>query len=165
MAATAIHACAYRPASNLGPNLAANSADELIGFYGAKVTAEIQRLRVNARRRAFAVFEAGIGYVQCQPDIAPPTIYCEAQSSDSWPALASVLTPDRVNRLHDLGFADPGRGPNYWKNYPTEQIDDAAIAREIAHRASRCLRLQRSANAYGENRRGALTPGGFEQTG
>jgi hypothetical protein len=131
MAATAVHACAYRPASDLGPNLAANSADELIGFYAAKVTAEIQRLRVNARRRVFAVFEAGIGYVQCQPDISPPTIYCEAQSAESWQALASVITPDRVNRLHDLGFADPGRGPNYWKNYPTEQIDDAAIAREL----------------------------------
>jgi hypothetical protein len=131
MATTAVHACAYKPASNLGPNLPANSADELIGFYGAKVTAEIQRLRVNARRRVFAVFEAGIGYVQCEPDISPPTIYCEAQSAESWQALASVLTPDRVNRLHDLGFADPGRGPNYWKNYPTEQIDDAAIAREL----------------------------------
>jgi hypothetical protein len=95
------------------------------------VTAEIQRLRVNARRRVFAVFEAGIGYVQCEPDISPPTIYCEAQSADSWQALASVLTPDRVNRLHDLGFADPGRAPNYWKNYPTEQIDDASIAREL----------------------------------
>ena len=58
-------------------------------------------------------------------------VYCEAQSADSWQALASVLTPDRVNRLHDLGFADPGRAPNYWKNYPTEQIDDASIAREL----------------------------------
>ena len=131
MAAMAVHACAYRPTSNLGANLPANSADELIGFYGAKVTAEIQRLRVNARRRVFAVFEAGIGYVQCEPDISPPTIYCEAQSADSWQALASVLTPDRVNRLHDLGFADPGRAPNYWKNYPTEQVDDASIAREL----------------------------------
>jgi hypothetical protein len=131
MAATAVHACAYKPTSNLGPNLPANSAVELIGFYGAQVTAEIQRLRVNGRRRVFAVFEAGIGYVQCEPDISPPTIYCEAQSAESWQALASVLTSDRVNRLHDLGFADPGRGPNYWKNYATEQIDDASIAREL----------------------------------
>lgn len=131
MAATAVHACAFRPASNLGPNLPVKSAEELIGFYGGKITAEIQRLRVNARRRVFAVFDAGIGYVQCQPDIAPPTIYCEAQSANSWEALASILTPDRVNRLHGLGFADPGRGPNYWKNYPTEQIDDASIAREL----------------------------------
>ena len=44
---------------------------------------------------------------------------------------ACHLTSDRVNRLHDLGFADPGRGPNYWKNYATEQIDDASIAREL----------------------------------
>src|SRR5262245_33060238 len=36
MATTAVHACAYKPASNLGPNLPANSTDALIGFYGAK---------------------------------------------------------------------------------------------------------------------------------
>jgi hypothetical protein len=66
MAATAVHACAYKPKADLGPSLPAISAGELIGFYGAKVTAEIQRLRVNARRDVFAAFEAGIGYVQCR---------------------------------------------------------------------------------------------------
>jgi hypothetical protein len=131
MAATAVHACVYKPKADLGPNLPAGSAAELIGFYGAKVTAEIQRLRVNARRRVFAVFQAGIGYVQCEPDISPPTIYCEAQSADSWEALSSVLTPERVHRLHELGFADPGRAPNYSKTYATDQFDDAAIAREL----------------------------------
>jgi hypothetical protein len=95
------------------------------------VTAEIQRLRVNRQRQVFAVFEAGIGYVQCRPDSLPPTIYCEAQSAESWEALESVLTPERVNRLHGLGFADPGRAPNYWKNYPIDQLDDASIAREL----------------------------------
>jgi hypothetical protein len=131
MAATAVHTCVYKPQADLGPNLPASSAAELIGFYGAKVTAEIQRLRVNARRRVFAVFEAGIGYVQCQPDISPPTIYCEAQSAESWEALASVLTRERVHRLHELGFADPGRAPNYSKTYATDQIDDIAIASEL----------------------------------
>jgi len=131
MAATAVHACSYRPKADLGPSLPAGSTPELIGFYGAKVTAEIQRLRVNARRDVFAVFQAGIGYVQCRPDILPPTIYCEAQSADSWEALASVLTPERIHRLHELGFADPGRGPNYSKTYATDQFDDTAIAREL----------------------------------
>jgi hypothetical protein len=131
MAATAVHACAYKPKADLGPSLPAISAEELIGFYGAKVTAEIQRLRVNARRDVFAAFQAGIGYVQCRPDILPPTIYCEAQSADSWQALASVLTPERIHRLHELGFADPGRGPNYSKTYATDQFDDTAIAREL----------------------------------
>jgi hypothetical protein len=131
MAATAVHTCFYKPKADLGPNLPATSAAELNGFYGAKVTAEIQRLRVNARRRVFAVFQAGIGYVQCEPDISPPTIYCEAQSADSWEALASVLTPERVHRLHELGFADPGRAPNYSKTYITDQFDDTTIASEL----------------------------------
>ena len=131
MAATAVHACAYRPKADLGPNLPANSTAELIGFYGAKVTAEIQRLRVNARRQVFAIFDPGIGYVQCRPDFSPPTIYCEAQSAESWQALTVILTPERVRRLHELGYADPGRAPNYSKTYAIDQLDDAAIAHEL----------------------------------
>jgi hypothetical protein len=131
MAATAVYARAYKPKADLGPNLPASSAADLIGFYGARVTAEIQRLRVNAQRRVFVAFQAGIGYVQCRPDTSPPEIYCEAQSADSWEALASVLTPERIARLHSVGFTDPGRGPNYWKTYPTDQFDDGSIAREL----------------------------------
>jgi hypothetical protein len=131
MAATAVHACAYKPKPDLGPSLPAGSAAELIDLYGARVTGEIARLRVNIDRRVFAVFEAGIGYVQCEPDSSPPAIYCEAQSADSWEALASVLTPDRVARLHAAGFADPGRAPNYWKRYRVDQVDDAGIAHEV----------------------------------
>jgi hypothetical protein len=131
MAATAIYACAYKPKQNAGPNLPLGSTGELIDFYGVRVTNEIQRLRVNIERNVYAIFEAGIGYVQCRPDARPPTIYCEAQSAESWDALASILTPDRVARLHAAGFADPGRAPNYWKTYQLDQIDDAGIAREI----------------------------------
>jgi hypothetical protein len=57
--------------------------------------------------------------------------YCEAQSADSWPALAAVLTADRVAHLHEAGFADPGRAPNYWRNYPPGQFYDAAIACQV----------------------------------
>lgn len=131
MRATAVYGCSYKPKPDLGPSLAMTSAADLIGFYGTRVTAEIQRLRINAQRRVFLVLQAGIGYVQCEPDSSPPTIYCEAQSADSWEALTSILTPDRVNRLHDLGFADPGRAPNYSKTYSTDHLDDASIAREL----------------------------------
>ena len=95
------------------------------------MTGEIQRLRVNLDRHVFVAFETQIGYVQCAPQTSPAAIYCEAQSADSWPALASILSPDRVARLHEAGFADPGRAPNYWKIYPADQVGDAAIAREV----------------------------------
>jgi hypothetical protein len=131
MAATAVHACAYTRPADLGPNLPINSTADLVSFYGARVTAEIQRLRINARRQVFAIFDPGIGYVQCRPDFSPPTIYCEAQSAQSWQALAVVLTPERIRRLHELGYADPGRAPNYSKTYATDQVDDATIAREL----------------------------------
>jgi hypothetical protein len=131
MAATAVHACAYRPKPDHGPSLPAGSAAELIDLYGARVTGEIQRLRVNLDRHVFVAFETQIGYIQCAPQTAPAAIYCEAQSADSWPALAGVLSPDRVARLHAAGFADPGRAPNYWKIYPVDQADDAAVAHEV----------------------------------
>jgi len=131
MAATAVHACAYKPKPNLAPGRPAGSTAELFDFYGARVTGEIGRLRVNIDRRVFAIFQAGIGYVQCEPDASPPAIYCEAQSADSWEALASVLTPDRIAILHAAGYADPGRAPNYWKKYAADRFDNLAIAREV----------------------------------
>jgi hypothetical protein len=130
MAATAIHACAYTPEPGFELQ-ASRSAAELIALYGARVTGEIQRLRVNGDRDVFVAFDTDAGYVQCQPQASPPAIYCEAQSADSWPVLASVLTPERVARLHAAGFADPGRAPNYSKAYPTDAFDDAAIAHEL----------------------------------
>lgn len=133
MAAVAVHACAYQgkteePAHKLGPD---STAADLINLYGSRVTAEIQRLRVNMRRQVFAVFDTGLGYVQCQPQTDPDSFYCEAQSADSWPALAAVLTPDRIARLHAAGFVDPGHAPNYSKTYPADKIDDAALASEV----------------------------------
>jgi hypothetical protein len=131
MAATAVHACAYKPPTDLGPSLAATSSAQLFEFYGVRVSSEIQRLRVNVDRKVFVIFEAGIGYIQCQPQQSPSQIYCEAQSAESWEALAGILTPERVAQLHAAGFADPGRSPNYWKNYSLDKFDDAAIAREL----------------------------------
>jgi hypothetical protein len=131
MAPTAVHACSYKPATDLGPSLPLGSGAQLFDFYGVRVSSEIQRLRVNTERNVFVIFEAGIGYIQCQPQRSPAAIYCEAQSAESWEALASVLTPERIDQLHAVGFADPGRSPNYWKNYPADKFDDAAIAREL----------------------------------
>ncbi len=129
MRATAVHACSYAPIPKTAQT--ANSAAELIALYGPAVTAEIQRLRINAARRVYVIFNAGIGYVQCTPDTPSPAIYCEAQSAESWPALATILTPDRRAGLRNAGYADPGRAPNYWKSYPFDKFGDAAIASEI----------------------------------
>lgn len=133
MAKVAIHACAYQPDAD-GPEqklAPGSSAADLIRLYGPRMTAEIKRLRVNMHRHVFTVFDIGLGYVQCQPQTEPDGFYCEAQSTDSWPALAAVLTPERIARLHAAGFADPGRAPNYSKTYAAAGIDDAALAGEI----------------------------------
>jgi hypothetical protein len=127
----AIRACAYVPRPDSGPRPLTGSTDELIDIYGARVAGEIGRLRVNLDRELYVVFDTGIGFVQCATENKPPSIYCEAQSADAWPALAAVLTPDRVARLHSAGFADPGRVPNYSRTYALDEFDDAAIAREM----------------------------------
>jgi hypothetical protein len=129
MAATAVHDCAYVPETP-APPASPQSAADLIALYGPRVTGEIMRLRLNADRQVFLILDTGLGYIQCQPE-SSPAIYCEAQSADSWPALASLLTADRVGRLHAAGYADPGRAPNYWRDYSLSQFDDVAIAREV----------------------------------
>jgi T3SS (YopN, CesT) and YbjN peptide-binding chaperone 3 len=125
----ALHACSYAPDTQT-PQIA-KSPTELIALYGATATAEIQRLRINGGRTVYVSFNAGIGYVQCMPEMPPTAMYCEAQSAESWPALTTILTDERVSRLRNAGYADPGRAPNYWKSYPLDKFSDAAIATEL----------------------------------
>lgn len=131
MALFAIRACAYKPPGSAGFHFVSGDVDELFAAYGARVTGELQRLRVNNERLVWFILDTGIGFVQCASQDKPQSQYCEAQSADSWPALASVLTPERIARLHALGYDEPGRSPNYWRNYALETFDDATIAREL----------------------------------
>jgi len=128
MRATALHACFFLPPEAPQP---APSAAALISRYGPRVSAEIQRLRVNLQLSVHAIFETDIGYVQCEPETSPSVIYCEAQSAQSWPALSTILTPDRIAQMHAAGYADPGRAPNYWKVYDIETATDTAISTEL----------------------------------
>ncbi|HMK88540.1 MAG TPA: hypothetical protein VK446_02750 [Methylocystis sp.] len=98
---------------------------------GPHITLQIQRLRVNTRRRVFFTLDSGAGYLQCAPEDPPPGLYCEAQSPESWRVLAAVLTPERLAKLHAAGFADPGRSPNFSKTYPFEKFSDEMIAQEL----------------------------------
>jgi hypothetical protein len=129
MRVTALRTCSYT-ATIETPQKVSSSA-ELVALYGANVAAEIQRLRINSTRDIFVVFSAGIGYVQCGPDAVSSAIYCEAQSTESWPALAAILTPERISRLHSAGYADPGRSPNYSKSYAFSKFSDVAMAEEL----------------------------------
>lgn len=127
MLASAVLACSYKAPER--PKKA-ETAEALIALYGAMVTAEIQRLRINATRQVYVVVDSDIGYIQCMPEIPPVALYCEAQSAESWAALSAVLKPDRIARLAAAGYAEPGRAPNYSKSYPLT-MSDSAIAGEI----------------------------------
>jgi hypothetical protein len=131
MLPTAVLTCSYHPPPETTQKV--TSAAELVALHGARVTAEVQRLRINANASEppFTIFDVSIGYIQCMPETPAPALYCEAQSEESWPALTAILTPERVARLHAAGYADPGRAPNYSKSYPFAAYSDAATANEI----------------------------------
>lgn len=129
MRSVVVHSCSHAPERPVPQTV--SSAKQLVSLYGSVVTSELQRLRINVKRRIYAVFDIGIGYVQCMPETSPAAILCEAQSMESWPALAALLTPKRIARLHAAGFADPGRTPNYWKVYSLDKFTDATIASEL----------------------------------
>jgi hypothetical protein len=137
MAAVSLHACAYKPIvmppqpvlDVPEPSVAASA---LVQTLGPGVAAELKRLRDDlANDDLFVVFGTPTGYVQCRTDEDRGAIYCEAQSSESWPALARVLTPERVARLHAEGFADPGKKQNFYREYPVDSVGDTAIARAL----------------------------------
>jgi hypothetical protein len=131
MKASSIHACAYAldPGQESQPPVA--SAAELFARFGSRVTGEAQRLRVNLKERIYFGLQTASGYVQCAPDDTPPALQCEAVSPESWSVIASVLTPQRLEKLHAFGYQDPGRSPNFAKTYALAKFDDAAIAREL----------------------------------
>jgi len=104
----AIRPRAYIPPPDLAPRLVSGSVAELIDIYGARIAGEIKRLRINSEREIYVIFDSEIGFFQCSPEPARE-VYCEAQSADAWPALAAVLTPERVERLHAAGFTDGKR--------------------------------------------------------
>jgi hypothetical protein len=129
MAATAIHGCAFKPSGRNA--ISVQTKGDVIALHGSRVSGEIQRLRININRRVFVVLDIGGGYVQCGPEPTARAIYCEAQSAESWPDLARILTPERISRLRTIGFSEPGRAPNYWKTYPIAAFNDKVIADEL----------------------------------
>lgn len=130
MARYAITTCAYRHDDSALAQRAVNHVDELAASYGGRIAGEFQRLRINRDLdRIYVVINSGLGYIQCAPDSAH--FYCEAQSAESWPALAAILTPDRVSRLKMAGYDEPGHAPNYSRKYAMDAYSDAALAREV----------------------------------
>jgi len=123
-----IRTCAYH-AETAAPDKVASAA-ALVARSGATIAAEIERLRINTQRHVFVILDTGNGYVQCGPESAK-TLYCEAQSPQGSAELAAIITPERLARLHALGYADPGRATNYWKRYPFDTNSDAAIAADV----------------------------------
>jgi hypothetical protein len=69
MAATAVRGCAYRPDHK--PASPARTAADLINIYGARVSGEVQRLRVNIDRRIFFVLARAAAMSSARPNRRP----------------------------------------------------------------------------------------------
>jgi hypothetical protein len=138
MVAYSITDCAYTPppeptSSLLAAKTAAAPAQHVIDLYGERLADDIRWMRLagRSRRARRLVLDTGEGYVQCESNGAPRELYCEAVSADSSPDLAGRLTPDRIARLHQLGFADPGYAPNYSRTYPADNSDEHLVSAEL----------------------------------
>lgn len=99
--------------------------------YNAAIGVQIKRLE-GGQKHIWAIFEAGVPYVQCQFDKEDNAIYCEAASDDAEGApLARILTPARRQKLIDAGFELPGKVMNFSRFYPLDRYDEAAVAHAI----------------------------------
>lgn len=133
VAASLVRTCSYEPQAGDGPPPPLRNKAEILDLYAAKVTGEIQRLRVNVLRgdSQSVMLDTDAGYILCFPDPAVGTISCEAQSAESCPVLSRILTPEREAILQAAGFAEPGRWQNYSRDYPLAEFTDAAIAEAL----------------------------------
>lgn len=68
----AIRACAYAPPPESGPRPLTGATEELIDIFGARVSGEIGRLRVNLDRELYVAFDTGIGFVSAPPRTSRP---------------------------------------------------------------------------------------------
>jgi hypothetical protein len=145
MASSAVYGCAYRPSGPAGDSAtlpiaptkedagASDTADGLessaMALEQSLIAQEIARLSSHiGGARTYAIFDAGVGYLQCEPIKEDYAIYCEAASAESDPALAAVLTAQRVAALRAAGFTEPGLRQNYWRYYKLSEFSDDAIA-------------------------------------
>jgi len=115
------------------PGTSSGNDVDLDARYGAAIAGQIERLKAGHQTdHIWAIFEAGIPYVQCAPDTEDNKIYCEAASPDAIGApLARLLTADRRQKLIGAGFEPPGKVMNFRRFYPLDQYDAAAIAHAL----------------------------------
>jgi hypothetical protein len=105
---------------------------DIVGRYAEPIASELKRLETTKGDHIYAIFEAGVAYVQCMYDQEDASMYCEAASDDAvGRPIARILTPERRRKLQEAGFEQPGRVMNFWRYYPTAQFEPTAIAKAL----------------------------------
>ena len=113
------------------PGAPSSGEIDLAARYAAAMAPQLERLE-SGQKHIWAVFTAGIPYIQCKFDSEDNAFYCEAASDDASGApLARILTPDRRQKLIDAGFEPPGKVVNFRRFYPLAQYDEVAVAKAL----------------------------------
>lgn len=129
--ATDTDAFNYDDPNAVAPGAPPEGEVDLDARYAAAIAVQIKRLE-GGEKHIWAIFDAGIPYLQCQFDKEDRAIYCEAASDDASGApLARILTPSRRQKLLDAGFEPPGKVVNFRRFYPLDRYDETAVARAL----------------------------------
>lgn len=109
---------------------------DLQARYADPMAKELDRVAAAPKKaHAYVIFEGKPAYVQCDSRPKDDAMYCEAVSADAvGPAMARLLTPERVDRLRAAGFTPPGKVMNYWRLYPRREYNSVRSPRHF----SRC---------------------------
>jgi hypothetical protein len=91
-----------------------------------------------ANKSGHCIFEIGSAYIQCRAPIYAKYLICEAVSGKLVPDIATILTPEKKDRLVlEFGFLAPGRSPNFAQRIEIKSNADLAYAARLAYRIFR----------------------------
>jgi hypothetical protein len=109
------------------------------------VTALTHLIQIDESRKAenvfgsaYCIFEVGLAYFQCLAPSFGTYLRCESVSEKCVPAIASILTREKKNRLvHEFEFTDPGHSKNFSRKIEIKGKADLAYVARMAFRVLR----------------------------
>lgn len=106
-------------------------------IYVPKIASALEKMFAGrlAGTNTFCAFQWQGGYVQCLSNPGSNEMLCEAQSAISYPALARILTDEKVALLQRFGFSlpEPATGrPNYFRFIKIDNVDTGEVFYQTA---------------------------------
>ena len=138
--ASAINACATTPRPGEPPLGILSPAEQNWLASAIKLLVQIDEYRKGRtiNETGHCIFEFGSAYVQFRAPNYADYLICEAVSGKLSPDIATILTPEKMDRLLlEFGFIAPGRSPNFAQRIEIKSKPDLAYATRLAYRVLR----------------------------